>query len=289
MRSPSNSNPSKLKFEQPRKMLGEKTREGDAGREGGRVPPGSVGSFKPEEAYGDNATPAVDRVKVDKMEELGALLALLAGHKNVNDQLANDLEASERPMVSTDELEKVEKENKALYQTISEHKHDIAAQTTKINELKQAVFDLSGEIARGRHVPPKTHIFCMAENPDQACVGLRQAAMDRIKGENEALIKRLKELEENMVLSNTTSQTGRRAGAAGAETEHSPLVLVMAVVKPSPDDARSDARSAASIRGTENRPGSFSLRDEKPKYNTEPARDPSTAQDSCNIKSEVEG
>ncbi|KAH6894825.1 hypothetical protein BKA70DRAFT_1407387 [Coprinopsis sp. MPI-PUGE-AT-0042] len=35
------------------------------------------------------------------------------------------------------------------------------------------------------------------------------------QGENEALIKQLKELEESMVLSNTTSQTGRRAGAAG--------------------------------------------------------------------------
>ncbi|KAH6894843.1 hypothetical protein BKA70DRAFT_1570645 [Coprinopsis sp. MPI-PUGE-AT-0042] len=36
----------------------------------------------------------------------------------------------------------------------------------------------------------------MSENLDQARVERQQATMDRIKGENEALIKRLKELEE---------------------------------------------------------------------------------------------
>ncbi|KAH6904015.1 hypothetical protein BKA70DRAFT_1432968 [Coprinopsis sp. MPI-PUGE-AT-0042] len=74
--------------------------------------------FKPEEAYSDNTrmttTPAVDQVKVDKM---GQLEALRAEHKNVKDQLTNDLEALDGPMGSTDELEKVEKERKALHQS----------------------------------------------------------------------------------------------------------------------------------------------------------------------------
>ena len=34
-------------------------------------------------------------------------------------------------------------------------------------------------------------------NPEQEWFDLRQAAMDRFKGENQALMKRLKELEES--------------------------------------------------------------------------------------------
>ncbi|KAH6879710.1 hypothetical protein BKA70DRAFT_1447747 [Coprinopsis sp. MPI-PUGE-AT-0042] len=80
-----------------------------------------LASFKAEEAYSYNTrmttTLAVDQVKVDKM---GHLEGLRAEHKNVNDQLANDLEALDGPMGSTDELEKVEQERKVLRQTISE-------------------------------------------------------------------------------------------------------------------------------------------------------------------------
>ncbi|KAH6899289.1 hypothetical protein BKA70DRAFT_1526885 [Coprinopsis sp. MPI-PUGE-AT-0042] len=149
-----------------------------------------LASFKAEEACGDSATPAVDQVKVDKMDQLEALLA---EYKNVNDQLANDLEALEGPMVSTEELEKVEQERKVLRQTISEHEQEIQAQATKIDELELALFELSGEIAGGRHVPPKTWVLCM---------------------KNGALIKRLKELEESGVSCNPASQRRRQAGAA---------------------------------------------------------------------------
>ncbi|KAH6894873.1 hypothetical protein BKA70DRAFT_1439356 [Coprinopsis sp. MPI-PUGE-AT-0042] len=135
--------------------------------------------FIAEEACGDNANaiPTVDLVNLGKME---ALEASLAGCTYVNDQPANDLEELEGAMVSTDELQKVEKETKVLCQTISEHEHEIAAQTTKINELEQAVFDLSSEIAGGRHIPPKT--------------------------QNGALIEQLKELEESGVSCNPASQ-----------------------------------------------------------------------------------
>lgn len=37
----------------------------------------------------------------------------------------------------------------------------------------------------------------MQDNPEQQWFDLRQAAMDRLKGENEALMNRLKELEES--------------------------------------------------------------------------------------------
>ncbi|KAH6874839.1 hypothetical protein BKA70DRAFT_1449268 [Coprinopsis sp. MPI-PUGE-AT-0042] len=116
-----------------------------------------LASSKAEEAYDDSATPAVDQVKLDKME---VLEVLLAEYNN--------------------ELEKVEKEKKGLRQTIAEHEQEITAQATKVNEFEEALFDLSGEIAGGRRVPTKTRILCMAENLDQAWVDLRQATMDTI-------------------------------------------------------------------------------------------------------------
>ena len=68
---------------------------------------------------------------------------------------------------------------------------------SKIEELEQSLFDLSGEIAGGRHVPPNVRVLSIKDNPEQEWFDLRQAAMDRLKGENQALMKRLKELEES--------------------------------------------------------------------------------------------
>jgi len=67
----------------------------------------------------------------------------------------------------------------------------------KIEELEQSLFELSGEIAGGRHVAPGIRVLSMKDNPEQEWFDLRQAAMDRLKGENEALMKRLKEIEES--------------------------------------------------------------------------------------------
>jgi len=69
-------------------------------------------------------------------------------------------------------------------------------QLDKIEQLEQTLFELRGEIAGGRHVPPGVRILSMTDNPEQQWFDLRQAAMDRLKGENEALMKRLKELED---------------------------------------------------------------------------------------------
>jgi mitotic spindle assembly checkpoint protein MAD1 len=65
----------------------------------------------------------------------------------------------------------------------------------KIEELEQKLFDLGGDIAAGLHVPPGVRVLSLRDNPEQAWVDLRQSAMDRLRGENEALLKRLKELE----------------------------------------------------------------------------------------------
>jgi mitotic spindle assembly checkpoint protein MAD1 len=61
--------------------------------------------------------------------------------------------------------------------------------------LEQKLFDLSGDIAAGHHVPPGVRILSMKQNPTQEWVDLRQAAMNRLRAENDALLERLKELE----------------------------------------------------------------------------------------------
>ena len=65
----------------------------------------------------------------------------------------------------------------------------------RIEELEQTLFELGGEIGAGRHVPPGVRVLSLRDNPEQQWVDLRQSVMDQLRGENDALLKRLKELE----------------------------------------------------------------------------------------------
>lgn len=67
----------------------------------------------------------------------------------------------------------------------------------KIDELEQTLFELRGEIGAGRHLPPGTRVLCLKDNPAQQWEDLSKAAMDRLKSENKALLKRLKDLEDS--------------------------------------------------------------------------------------------
>jgi mitotic spindle assembly checkpoint protein MAD1 len=65
----------------------------------------------------------------------------------------------------------------------------------KIEELEQTLFELRGEIGAGRHVPPGVRVLSLCANPAQNWADLRQAALDRLKVENTALLQRLSTLE----------------------------------------------------------------------------------------------
>ncbi|KAH9021777.1 MAD-domain-containing protein [Lactarius pseudohatsudake] len=67
----------------------------------------------------------------------------------------------------------------------------------KIEELEQTLFDLRGEIGAGRHVPPGMRVLSLCENPAQNWTDLRQAALDRLKSENAALLQRLSALDHH--------------------------------------------------------------------------------------------
>ncbi|KZV66505.1 MAD-domain-containing protein [Peniophora sp. CONT] len=72
-----------------------------------------------------------------------------------------------------------------------------------IDKLEQELFELRGEIGGGRHVPPGIRVLSFRDNPAQQWTDLRQEVMDRLKGENEALLRRLHELEEQGVRSSS--------------------------------------------------------------------------------------
>jgi mitotic spindle assembly checkpoint protein MAD1 len=67
----------------------------------------------------------------------------------------------------------------------------------KIEELEQTLFELRGEIGAGRHVPPGVRVLSLSANPAQEWADLRQAALDRLKEENAALLQRLSTLSSS--------------------------------------------------------------------------------------------
>jgi mitotic spindle assembly checkpoint protein MAD1 len=73
----------------------------------------------------------------------------------------------------------------------------LTQQEDKIEEMEQTLFELRGKIGAGNHVPPGVRVLCLRDNPVQQWTDLRQSVMDRLKSENEALIKRLHELERS--------------------------------------------------------------------------------------------
>jgi len=78
---------------------------------------------------------------------------------------------------------------------LKEAEDAVDEELAKVEELEQKLFDLGGEIGAGRQVPPGTRVLTFKDNPAQQEVDLRQATLDRLKGENEALLKKLAEVE----------------------------------------------------------------------------------------------
>ncbi|KZT00090.1 MAD-domain-containing protein [Laetiporus sulphureus 93-53] len=104
------------------------------------------------------------------------------GFKRLRDDLRKEQAAR---LEAEKALEEAEKVSEALEQ--------------RIEELEQTLFELRGEIGAGRHLPPGMRVLSLRDNPAQQWEDLSKAAMDRLKGENEALLNRLKELEESGV------------------------------------------------------------------------------------------
>ena len=78
---------------------------------------------------------------------------------------------------------------------LKEAEEEVEEGLAKIEELEQKLFDLGGEIGAGRQIPPGIRVLTFKDNPAQQEVDLRQATLDRLKSENEALLEKLATLE----------------------------------------------------------------------------------------------
>ncbi|KAF9446172.1 hypothetical protein P691DRAFT_761852 [Macrolepiota fuliginosa MF-IS2] len=76
----------------------------------------------------------------------------------------------------------------------------------KVDKLEQGLFELSGEIAKGRHIPPNTHVLQLVDNFEQQWFDLRQATLDKLRSENVAPLDRLYTLELSTPHPSTTSK-----------------------------------------------------------------------------------
>ncbi|KAH8995991.1 MAD-domain-containing protein [Lactarius akahatsu] len=94
----------------------------------------------------------------------------------------------------TNEKHALQEARRALQEKEEEAERD----REKIEELEQTLFDLRGEIGAGRHVPPGVRVLSLCENPAQNWTDLRQAALDRLKSENAALLQRLSALDRHV-------------------------------------------------------------------------------------------
>ena len=77
------------------------------------------------------------------------------------------------------------------YKSLSTSHPQYQSLLDRIDQLEQQLFDLQGEVAAGRHVPPNTRVLQLADNPEKQWFDLRQQTIDDLKQENKALLDRL--------------------------------------------------------------------------------------------------
>ncbi|KIJ67419.1 hypothetical protein HYDPIDRAFT_84428 [Hydnomerulius pinastri MD-312] len=172
-----------------------------------------VASFTAEESARD--TPISDNSLAQRVHQLEQSLA---DYKAVNSQLQSALDALD----SDDGAGGAKVTRKELRQEIERHKNtaeeankaleearlSVKSHEDKLEELEQTLFELRGKIGAGNHVPPGMRVLCLRDNPAQQWSDLRQSVMDRLKSENEALIKRLRDLESSGAVADPQSSHG---------------------------------------------------------------------------------
>lgn len=163
-----------------------------------------VASYTAEESAHPDSSHISDETLAQRVRQLEALLSdykttLSTMEKEISD-LGGDpssLGAARRPRKELlEELETERKAKEMAESALKEATESTTAHLAQIDKLEQTLFELQGEIGGGRHVPPNTRILSLRDNPASQWEDLSRKAMERVKEENEALLKRLKELEE---------------------------------------------------------------------------------------------
>ncbi|KAI6111850.1 spindle assembly checkpoint component Mad1 [Pisolithus croceorrhizus] len=113
------------------------------------------------------------------------------------------------PKELTRELEQHKSAAVEASKALEEARTTINAYEHKVEDLEQTLWELRGQIGAGNHVPPGMRVLCLRDNPAQQWNDLRQSVLDRLKNENEALIKRLRDLENNATVVESVVSTSK--------------------------------------------------------------------------------
>ncbi|KAI0704400.1 spindle assembly checkpoint component Mad1 [Cerioporus squamosus] len=163
-----------------------------------------VASYNAEETAHDESKSEDETLK--PMQQLETLVkeykaAVAALEKELEETRAHpivteDLAAKQKLLA---ELEKERAAKEEAEKELKEAEEQTEKHLEQIEELEQTLFELRGEIGAGRHLPPGVRVLSLRDNPAQQWEDLSKATMDRLRSENEALMKRLKDLEESGV------------------------------------------------------------------------------------------
>ncbi|KAG1856052.1 spindle assembly checkpoint component Mad1 [Suillus subalutaceus] len=162
-----------------------------------------VASFTAEESAA-RESPAVDSLSQQRIQHLEQSIT---DYKSENSRLQSALDVAQADnaiggpkRTRKDLVREIDAQKAAADEAtkgLQEAQKNLTQQEDKIETLEQTLFELRGEIGAGNHVPPGMRVLSLRDNPAQQWTDLRQSVMDRLKGENEALIKRLRELESS--------------------------------------------------------------------------------------------
>ncbi|KAF4607616.1 coiled-coil domain-containing protein mad1 [Pleurotus pulmonarius] len=146
----------------------------------------------------DAGSSSMLRLRVNQLEEM------VDEYRKANDGLIKSLDdIGVDPLSGGKDIQRLKQElsetqsaRATLESDLKARQEETQEQLARIDKLEQELFELSGEVAGGRHVPPGVRVLSMKDNPEEKWFNLRQEALDRLRGENEALMARLRELED---------------------------------------------------------------------------------------------
>jgi len=173
----------------------------------------------------------IDQANEQHIKDLDALVNECKAHIRALE--AEIQELAKRPVLDQgsglqalrDELSKEKNALQEARRELDEKEEAMEKDREKIEELEQTLFELRGEIGGGRHVPPGVRVLSLSMNPAQEWADLRQAALDRLKEENAALLQRLSTLSSSSSNPNPNPDTSTNTNTT-AKTEEKEEQLV---------------------------------------------------------------
>jgi mitotic spindle assembly checkpoint protein MAD1 len=124
----------------------------------------------------------------DLHAELDAMSAKVKGKETTGEQV-RELKA---------ELDDLRSRTLQAETELAASQTELADLTAQLEAAEQRLFELTGAIAAGTHVPPGVRVLSMAGNPAQKWAEERKEAVERLRRENEALLGRVKVLEDQL-------------------------------------------------------------------------------------------